>query len=342
MSEYKINLVPSIRQFEKQTQTSKIGENWMFQVDSLEDFFSEMFLHCEPFLKREIIIDPLEKTHAFGEKETPDPSDLPKFVKIRDPISKYTYEMESINEARLQIWSDERQLLVFIYPHSHSITYRSEWNAIHKGTNALIKSVPADKSGAPAEEAIEEMVTKLKECHRFNYTGMHIHWRTWAQYILNQRSTDHDVLIPRPPPRGILELFETALSNARSRIALIREDVNIAEGINGGLGLEIQGLIRDFDNIVRLSTEKLEAEQSFQRKLTALAQKVNNNKDNLYLFAAAHRPQETTLSENYLNNVGTQDDVDHTEEDVLLDQDTLEDNAYIEEYLDMDTLEDNA
>lgn len=69
------------------------------------------------------------------------------------------------------------------------------------------------------------------------------------------------------------------------------------------------------DNIIRLSEQKLEAERSFKRKLEMFKQKVSTNRENLSLFGAAHRPQETPLSESYLNNIAEQDDINHIIED---------------------------
>lgn len=62
-------------------------------------------------------------------------------------------------------------------------------------------------------------------------------------------------------PRGILSLFESALSNAQNQIISLRENRNIAESVNNSLDIETQSLVNSFKVIIRAIETKLAAEK---------------------------------------------------------------------------------
>lgn len=61
------------------------------------------------------------------------------------------------------------------------IVCRKQWDAIHKGADALIVSTYTlilhftNKLGAPSETEINEMIDKLQSVHRMNYQGMYLY-----------------------------------------------------------------------------------------------------------------------------------------------------------------------
>lgn len=328
---YKVLVQPFVREFLNSRETTSLEVEWTIEADTLGDFVSELWFKCEPYLKREIVIDPLSKVHSFVEKEAPDYTDLDKFVKFRDPVSKYTYALIEVTEIKLGHWSDGRRINVIIFPHSFSIVYRKQWDSIKSGPTALLAPTRTDKAGAPTEAEVEAVAIKLQEIHRMNYTGRNCHWSAWAEHIVKKGPLGQEALMLKPPPKGLMKLFETAHSNHAIQILSIRQNVNVAEGINHGFGIDIAKLIEEYKQIVRASEVKLSADKQFLESLVRLQEKVETNEQNLSLFGTAVQARDNPMSEEYLNTIGIQDDEEHREEELPFEEDELPMN---EEYLD--------
>uniref|UniRef100_A0A336MPG1 CSON003720 protein n=1 Tax=Culicoides sonorensis TaxID=179676 RepID=A0A336MPG1_CULSO len=309
-----IRIVSLYVEFKNTKNKSPLTRNGYWLIfDSIDLFQSQFWEISRNSIKREIVCDFTTKSIQFGENEPPDASDLHKFVKLVDTISHVTLEMDSISEDRLDYWSDGRKIELHIYPYGITVWYKSQWDGIHKGRNALVKEVQTDKAGAPSNEEVETLVDRLKEVHKLHYTAPHITWRVWAEFILKKKPEEHEDLVHQAPPYKIIDLFKSAGVNADKELASLRQDTSVAQGISEGTAADIDGLIQSFECVLEARKIKTAAEDVHYQKLKAFKIKMNAQTETLQLVNQRNKPQENDLSFEYFENIGDQDDVDHVE-----------------------------
>lgn len=300
-------------EFKNTKQKPALNNGFWVAVNTLDAFFEQLWNIASDNIKREIICDPVANSQVFSEKEFPDVSDLDKFVKIIDTVGHHTTECQNVSEDRLLYWTDGRRLDLHIYPYGTSVLKRAQWTAIHKGPNALIKTVETDKAGAATEEEVEALVEKLKDVHNFHYSAPHITWRTWADWILKKKVEQRELYVNKPPPYKIFDMFKAVGMNADQELASIHHEVSVAEGVTEGVSLDISGLIQSFKSVMACTRAQQAAEEVHLQKLEAFQTRMTATKETLELVGHRTRPVENALSLEYLNKITNTEDVDHAE-----------------------------
>lgn len=277
--------------------------------DSFDSFCDGVWLYVEPYLKREIVFGDDNHDVSWSEKEKPDYTDLEKFVSFYDgSVGRRTYDLTEINSTFLKLWSDERLITINIFPHSNSVLSKQNWKVASKN---LVHSEETDRAGAVSETEINNLVERLKEVHRFHYVAPYITWRAWAEYIFKKGAHCRESLVIAPPPAHIIGLFQAARSNAENTNIQVRQNVSIAQGLNSGMGLDLESLVDEFQSAMHLHKETEQAFARFGAKLDAIKNRNENTSENLQLFASAFGPTESQSSRDYFDNIVTQEDIDH-------------------------------
>lgn len=305
---FKIKFYAITKSFSTQKSDTPVNADdpWIFEISTVVELKHSLWPKVRGLLRREIFF--IEKQPTWGEHEIPQEEDQDKFVCVFDKISRRFYLLSEITTKDLHRWSDGRILNLIICQYSNAIHTKANWQTAEK---KLLEPGEKDRAGAAAESAIGQVVDQLKAEHRLHYQSSYICWRQWADYIFKQPAHLREWLLSDPPPSHLIHLFARTRSDTDALVAEVRQNLNVGEGINEGMCLEVAGLRSSFDCIKKLIDELTKATQSFEVRLSALEQKCKNTSENLTLFQKAVRPQENEYGVELYNKIGEQDDVDH-------------------------------
>lgn len=315
-----LKLVPVYVEFKNTKQKSALSPGFWVGINSTEEFIEEIWNIAKVTVKREIICDPVDKTQCFTEKAEPDVSDAGSFLKIVDIISHVTLEIQAMSDDRLQFWSDGRKLDLHIYPYGITVITKAQWTAIHKGTNALIKEVEVDKTGAPKEEELVTLAKTLQEVHKYHYVAPFVTWKAWAEHILKKKVEDRDRLIHNAPPLRMIDLFKVAATNSDREYEFLQHDLALSGTVAEGVALDIDGLIQSFERVVEARRALQVAEKLHEEKLRALKAKISVTGETLRQVHVRTRAQANMQGAEYEDDIQYASDDQHEE---YLDEEVL-------------------
>lgn len=146
-------------------------------------------------------------------------------------VKKRNYEIADITNQMLVNW---KSLDVAIYVHVFSLSMHNQ--AIFKKAKKILIDVQVrDRSGAATNAVVHELAEQLKDKHRFHYAGADIHWKIWANAIL-----DADAF--QPPPGRIIELFTRAPDHSDNILNGVQQNVSIGKSVNDAVKASVRGL----------------------------------------------------------------------------------------------------
>lgn len=163
------------------------------------DILKCLWDNVEQYISREVIVEIVdtEKHVKWSSKDSPDITDLAKFVLLKHAKTKKMYTMDDIqeNSKLLTSWRG-KEIQVHIFQYSTSVTSHSLWEVVNK---QLLHPGNKDRAGAPSTEKLFDCVNQLKEKHS-HYTALWSSWEKWANFILAQPADHRDKLMIEAPP----------------------------------------------------------------------------------------------------------------------------------------------
>lgn len=154
-------------------------------------------------ISREVVID--NETISWSTKEIPDKDEIDKFIAIQDTSSRKLWKASSLNEKICRNFRD-KDLNVLVHKYSSNIGSLKVWDRLKK---ALIEPESRDRAGAHSNQALRELVDKLKAKHRYKLTAPDISWMAWANSIQSAAPNLQEDLIKELPPSHIIRLFRS-------------------------------------------------------------------------------------------------------------------------------------
>uniref|UniRef100_A0A336MWB0 CSON006981 protein n=1 Tax=Culicoides sonorensis TaxID=179676 RepID=A0A336MWB0_CULSO len=304
-------------EYKNSRQKQQIGDGLFVCIDNVEEFLEIVWEKSQEFIKREIVINPVENSQSFSTKEVPDINDVYKFCRIVDTVAHSSTELEIIDDSRLDFWSDGRRLDLHVYPYGTSIITASQWKSIHKGVNSLVKDVDKDKSGAATEEEIDRIVERLKEEHSEHFSAAYITWRIWAEWLLKKRVEEHEHYIKKPPPMNIVKLFKSP-NSSENALKSHKENVNIAVDLTMGHEADVDRLIQRYETVMASTRAKLRTEEVFFNELLEFKSKITGTKSALESVDRSLSVAENPVSLDYYEKISNQEDIDHVEDEEII------------------------
>ncbi|KXJ80893.1 hypothetical protein RP20_CCG022925 [Aedes albopictus] len=158
---------------------------------SVSDILKCLWANVEHYISREVVVDTVdsEKQIKWSSKDSPDVTDLSKFVLLKHGKTKKMYTVNELqdNSKLLTSWRG-KEIQVHIFKYSTSVTSHSLWEAVNK---QLLHPGEKDRAGAPSSEELFDCVNQLKEKHS-HYTALWASWEKWANFILAQPADHRD------------------------------------------------------------------------------------------------------------------------------------------------------
>lgn len=301
-ADYAVEFSVTLRNFMGQKTGSSLEENVKIGASDLNDFKHKLWLNIQEHLKREIIY--VNNVPCWSEKETPEEIDVHKFVGFVDGKGKRNYSLAAVSEVDLTRWRD-RIVPMNVYTYSVTVASRSHWTQVER---VLIKPAEVDRAGAASMNEIANMVVQLKEIHGAQYRGTDITWQQWANYVLRQDAHAQSNLIREPPPTHLIHFFSHTRTDADDLVAQIRQNLCIGERVNRGIDLEVSVLRSAFNN---MKGTVLTLFDDFDRRLTALEDKLATNQNLLDGFQEAVGVEENEFGVQEFENIVNMEDIDH-------------------------------
>lgn len=141
--------------------------------------------HTKAFISREVLVDHIEaeKSVKWASKQSPDLSDMAKFVLFKHGKTKklYTFSDLKENTKLLSKWRGS-EVQIHIFKYSIAVASHTLWEMVNK---KLLHPELKDKTGAPANQEIFSCINQLKATHS-HFSAMYASWEKWANYIYAQ------------------------------------------------------------------------------------------------------------------------------------------------------------
>lgn len=270
---------------------------------SVSDILKCLWANVEHYISREVVVDTVdsEKQIKWSSKDSPDVTDLSKFVLLKHGKTKKMYTVNELqdNSKLLTSWRG-KEIQVHIFKYSTSVTSHSLWEAVNK---QLLHPGEKDRAGAPSSEELFDCVNQLKEKHS-HYTALWSSWEKWANFILAQPADHRDKLMMEAPPDDYLHLFRAPPVSEASQLQVTRHGLKIAFNVNDGLMGTVTNLCDKVDTLAKYVSE-------VQIQMHELKAEVCNSRSLLEAMQTCLPPEEVEFSRRLASKVTDSIDVDH-------------------------------
>lgn len=271
--------------------------------NSVEEVLNCIWKNVERHVSREIIVEILDeqKLVKWSPKQSPDRTDLNKFVLLKHAKTKKLYTVEDIQEnTKLLTGWREKEIQVHVFKYSVSITSLSVWEVANK---QLLNAGKKDRAGAPSTEELFECVTQMKEIHS-HYTALWSSWEKWANYILAQPADQRDKLLYEAPPDDYLHLFRAPPVSEGSHLQVTRQGLKVAYNMNDHLFATVNDLCEKVDSLAKLAS-------TIQIQIHEMKAEISSSRSLLDAMATSLPPEETEFSRKLVSRVADLEDIDH-------------------------------
>ncbi|XP_053687249.1 uncharacterized protein LOC128736785 [Sabethes cyaneus] len=276
--------------------------------NTAEEVLELLWNTCKSHIKREVIFDAAvgggddSYSARWAETVSPTIAEIDKFLTFQDKQSKRIYKLSQLKEKpeRMQKYMD-KEVNLFVYVYSESITSANMYDTLRV---QLLNPEERDRSGAASNQAVSVLVTELKNLHKGYYISQDINWTVWASFLYTKDALERDELKLQGPPQHLIHLFKTVPSASQRCLSSTRNDIRIAQNVNGGYKEELDTLMKELDQVcAALSSMKL--------RLTALRTMQATNESVLYDVSESMEAHEDIFGEALAKQVTNCTDVDH-------------------------------
>lgn len=231
IEEFKIKFNGTVRNFKTQNIDTAINkEPWELIVVDVDHLKSKLWPYLVASIQREVVF--VNGKPTWGEKEFADIDDFSSFVTFFDNKSRRPTTVSTLSESDLGRWTDGRIITAHVYAYSVSVNSKNAWTNVQR---TLLEPANVDRAGAASELELHRLTTELKTTHQEHYQALWINWKAWADYILKQPAINQDRLKAGPPPSSLIHLFSCARLPSDQLLGRLRENVNLAAGVNEGI-----------------------------------------------------------------------------------------------------------
>lgn len=199
---------------------------------------------------------------------------------------------------------------VAVYIHVFSLNMSSKPLFI-KAQKTLIDPQSRDRSGAASQSLLMALMDRLKDIHKFRYSGAEVHWQLWANAILAAKPEQQERLVFEPPPGQILSLFRLAPDHPDDVLRGVQQNVCIGKNVNNNIKAGIAGLRDSVDQLKNGFKELQLSVQDLDRRLELLESTVDANENILTGVEKAMHVEENEVSTAAYNQVEYLEDPDH-------------------------------
>ncbi|KAI9326898.1 hypothetical protein BDR26DRAFT_901692 [Obelidium mucronatum] len=304
---YETHLAFRICEFSSQTSPPLLAPITIYS-SSMLDFTNKLYMAVRPHLKKKALVDMSTNPFTFSwdpRGENIDVSMLADYIQFHDTIAKKKLPLSAITPDTLVTWRTK-------FPSTNPVVLIVSMNSntISSGTiqkefvKALGSRTAVDRAGADTEQALNEMIRRLREHYQSVYTSAHVNWRIWASILLQGDVQNLEERFLQGPDASIIHLFATAgvAHEYQNRQILLSNHVAIQENQRNGTRLEalrftmnqIVTLIKDLD--AQLAAAEVENSQQY----TVLVDMQN-----------ALRPVEPQAARGIYHQITNQMDIDH-------------------------------
>lgn len=216
-------------------------------------------------------------------------------------------ECKDVTTTLLLNWAKQT---IVVYIHVYSLSMASK-DLFVKAKKALIDPMYADRAGAPAISAIDDLVAELQELHKFNFVGTRVAWCLWANHIHAAEPHLRERLKLGPPSADILHMFNRAPNHPDTVIQDLRANCEIARNVYATHLLAINEC-RTALNDVSATRDQLNLKIDFlDRKLQRLEIHASSSDTLLNTFHSIVDAEDTDISNDVFNRVTNSEDIDH-------------------------------
>lgn len=276
--------------------------------NTVEETMELLWNSCESHIRREVIFDTAsgigteQYAAHWAEATTPTIEEIDKFLTFQDKFSKRTYKPAQFIEKpeKLQKFLD-KEINVFVYAFSESVTSANMYDTLRI---QLLKPEERDRAGAASNQAVSELVTELKKLHKASYISQDVNWAVWASFLFTKDALERDELKHQGPPQHLIHLFKSVPTASARVLSCTRNDIKIAQNVNGGFKEELDKLTKELDQVcVIVSSMKL--------RLTALRTMQATNESVLFDVSGSMEVSEDVFGAELATQVEDCLDMDH-------------------------------
>lgn len=303
MSTFSFKLTFYTRDFVNQKSGLKFAD-LTIATESVDDVVNSIWDTARLKISREIIV--ADETISWATKEFPDKDEIDKFIGIQDTSSRKLFKPSSLNDKICKNLRD-KDLNVLVHKYSSSIGSLKIWEKVKK---TLIDPESRDRAGAHSNQALRELVDKLKQKHGRSLAAPDISWMAWANSIQSAAPNLQEDLVSDLPPAHIIHLFRSVPVSEAAQLNNLQHHLQIASNVSDAYQEDLQ-------NIRTWATECQQeinmAFSKFFRRLDGTQNRAVYGSNLLVAISTATRPVETPESHTFANLVSNQEDVDHNE-----------------------------
>jgi hypothetical protein len=214
------------------------------ECDSAACFNQKLFDLVKDHWKREVLFTHNNESQlaVWHEKETPDETDLKRFVVLHDKIGKVKWCPSQVTPTILQNWRN-KTICCWIHVYSKSVSSNALFSVVKK---TLLQPERRDRANAATTQSLITLKAELKEKHH-QYTAMDISWQLWANYILHSEPHLHSTLIEDCPPSHLIHFFSRVPVNEAEILDITRRGIAVAKNFNHQNRLEMDRLKNEFE-----------------------------------------------------------------------------------------------
>ncbi|KAJ3050356.1 hypothetical protein HDU99_008684, partial [Rhizoclosmatium hyalinum] len=304
---YENNLAIRVCEFTSQT-SPQLQDPFILYSSSLADFKNKLFTAIRPQLKKKADVNSATNPPTFKWDDRGENIDVPMlgdYVIFHDTIAKKKTTLAAVTTNLLVHWGDkfssEKPLVIIVSINSNSIS-----NAIiHKHFLKALCTRPAvDRSGADNEQALNEMIVRLRQHYQGVYMSAHVNWRIWATILLQGDVQTREERFLEGPDPTIIHLFATAGINHEYQNRQIRLSNEVAIQENQRIETRLTGMRGVMDQILTLVRD-------LDTRLTAAETENINQHTVLTDMQAALRPVEPQAARGIFAQITNMMDLDH-------------------------------
>lgn len=185
---------------------------------------------------------------------------------------------------------------------------RPQYNDVEK---QLLRAQETDRANAPRNQAVFDLVRRLKDIHKGYLSGLDPLWTKWASNILSSEAHLQEGMIQELPPDPLLRRFGHGTENPVQQVITLRRSVAIGQRVNKG-SEEVREKLADDVNML---IESLESSMKFAKVLKARIDgfeiQTNSNANLMEGFEEASGAAMNEISLQHFNSITQQQDVDH-------------------------------
>lgn len=197
-----------------------------------------------------------------------------------------------------------------VYVHVYSLSMCNQ-AIFKKAKRALIDIQERDRAGAAANSAVRDIANRLKDIHKFNFSGSDIHWQIWANAIHATPAHLREAQMQEGPPGKIIELFSRASNPSDTTLRTAQRNVSIGRSVNNTTKEAIKQMRGEVTGLKEVINEVIRIFNKLESRMELLEQSVNNNDTLLDGVAEAVAVVENEVSESAFTQIEALEDPDH-------------------------------